>query len=85
MQVVKMRASYGSNVKFVLMNSFSTSDDSLAHLREAFPELAAEADVELLQNKCPKVDASNMEVRSSPKHTYTIRIVEPDIFGKFQR
>lgn len=34
-----MRAAYGSAVAFVLMNSFSTSDDTRAFFASAHPEL----------------------------------------------
>lgn len=59
-QVVKMRKIYDSDVKFILMNSFSTSDDSREALGKSFPDLVAEEDWELVQNKSPKVDAATM-------------------------
>ena len=46
-----MRAKYG-NVKFMLMNSYSTSKDTLAFL-EKYPDLAQDASIEFLQNKAP--------------------------------
>jgi hypothetical protein len=39
LQVKHMRASYGSNVIFTLMNSFSTSADTRAFFKEKHPEL----------------------------------------------
>ena len=38
-QVKHMRATYGSQVVFTLMNSFSTSDDTRAFLAAAHPDL----------------------------------------------
>jgi len=57
-QVISMREKFGMDVKFMLMNSFSTSDDTLAHLRTHYPSLAAEEGLEMLQNKVPKLDAA---------------------------
>lgn len=56
-QVKHLRAQYPSaNVKFMLMNSFSTSEDTMAALRASgHADLADEPDVELMQNKSPKV------------------------------
>jgi phosphoglucomutase len=56
-QVSYMRKQFG-NVKFMLMNSFSTSDDTLAFFQEKYPALAAEEGLEMLQNKVPKLDAN---------------------------
>jgi len=52
-QVLSMRENYG-NVKFMLMNSFSTSDDTMSFLKDKYPSLVD--DVEMLQNKVPKLD-----------------------------
>eukprot|EP00892_Ulva_mutabilis_P001626 jgi/Ulvmu1/11464/UM077_0007.1 len=60
-QVKKMRESFGSNVRFVLMNSFSTSADTTEHLSGTHPDLVEEEGWELLQNKSPKVDAETMD------------------------
>jgi hypothetical protein len=38
-QVKHMRSVYGSNVKFILMNSFSTSDDTKAFLSKSHGDL----------------------------------------------
>lgn len=55
-----MREEFGSNVRFIVMNSFSTSDDTSAHLKQSHPALVKE-EWELVQNKSPKVDAKTME------------------------
>lgn len=57
-QVKHMRASYGSNVVFTLMNSFSTSADTKEYLSKAHADLMAEPFIELMQNMSPKVDAA---------------------------
>ena len=61
-QVMQMRKDYGFKVKFMLMNSFSTSDDTLAFFQEKYPALAGEEGLEMLQNKVPKLRADNYEV-----------------------
>jgi len=48
-QVIDMRQKYG-NVRFVLMNSFSTSKDTLEYLSK-YPVLVSDPNLELLQNK----------------------------------
>lgn len=58
-QVVELRREHQSNVRFVLMNSFSTSADTLDYLQK-YPELLEDSELELLQNKVPKVDAATM-------------------------
>lgn len=60
-QVIKMREVHGSKVKFMLMNSFSTSEDTLSFFKENYPELAAEEGLEMMQNKVPKIDATTFE------------------------
>jgi UDP-N-acetylglucosamine pyrophosphorylase len=60
-QVEKMRKKFGSDVKFVMMNSFSTSADTKEHLSKTHPDLVAKDGWELVQNKSPKVDASTMD------------------------
>ena len=61
-QVIRTREECGEHVKFVLMNSYSTSDDTIAFLRTKYPDLAAEEGLELLQNNVPKLDAETYEV-----------------------
>lgn len=61
-QVMCMRKDFGENVKFMLMNSFSTSDDTMEFFRTKYPSLAAEEGLEMLQNKVPKLDATTYEV-----------------------
>jgi UTP--glucose-1-phosphate uridylyltransferase len=61
-QVIQMRQDYGFKVKFMLMNSFSTSADTLQFFKEKYPALAAEEGLEMMQNKVPKLDATTYEV-----------------------
>lgn len=60
-QVKYTRKRYGCNVRFVLMNSFSTSADTKEYLGREHADLMAEPDVELLQNASPKVDAATLK------------------------
>ncbi|CAM9608544.1 unnamed protein product, partial [Phaeothamnion confervicola] len=64
-QVMEMRKSFGKNVRFMLMNSFSTSKDTLAFLKK-YPDLVADPNLELMQNKVPKVDAKTFEPAVCP-------------------
>lgn len=76
-QVIQMRKDYGFKVKFMLMNSFSTSADTLAFLQEKYPGLAAEEGLEMLQNKVPKIDATTLEVSTTDSYLFgslTVRI-----------
>jgi UDP-N-acetylglucosamine pyrophosphorylase len=65
-QVMKMRKDYGFNVKFMLMNSFATSEDTLAFFEEKYPALRGEEGLEMIQNKVPKLDATTYEPAVSP-------------------
>jgi len=60
-QVMKMREDYGFKVKFMLMNSFSTSKDTLDFFAENYPTLSSEEGLEMIQNKVPKLDATTLE------------------------
>ena len=58
-QVLAARKETGADVRFLLMNSFSTSDDTRAHLAR-YPELGDPRDLELLQNKVPKISVDTL-------------------------
>mmetsp|Transcript_5243 Transcript_5243/g.5595 ORF Transcript_5243/g.5595 Transcript_5243/m.5595 type:complete len:1057 (+) Transcript_5243:74-3244(+) len=60
-QIIDMRKEFGMKVKFMLMNSFSTSEDTLNFFKENYPGLAAEDGLEMMQNKVPKLDAENLQ------------------------
>lgn len=65
-QVLAAREQLGSSLRFVLLNSFSTSVDTLAHLTR-YPELGDPKALELMQNKVPKIDAATLEPVSWPE------------------
>ncbi len=64
-QVLAAREGAGAAVRFLLMNSFSTSEDTLSFL-EKYPELGRGADLELLQNRVPKIDPPTFEAVEWP-------------------
>lgn len=60
-QILDLRKSSGAKVRLLLMNSFSTSDDTLSHLSKyAADGLADASEVELMQNQIPKIDAASL-------------------------
>ncbi len=66
-QILRLRAETGSEVPiFMLMNSFSTSADTAAHLTARFPQLGGIETWELMQNKVPKVLAGSLEPAAWP-------------------
>jgi UDP-N-acetylglucosamine pyrophosphorylase len=58
-QVGTMKGQFQIDLKFMLMNSFSTSKDTLEALSR-YPDLGTGSDLEFVQNKAPKVTASDM-------------------------
>jgi len=67
-QILHARKRSGTALRFLLMNSFSTSVPTLQWL-EKNPDLGVPGDVELMQNMIPKVDAETLrpvEVPSTP-------------------
>ncbi|KAG5184924.1 UTP--glucose-1-phosphate uridylyltransferase family [Tribonema minus] len=65
-QVLHMRQSLGVDVKFVLMNSYNTSKDTLKFLQK-YPQLSSDPNLELLQHKVPKINAASMEPAAWPQ------------------
>jgi len=65
-QVGSMKKEFNADLKFMLMNSFSTSADTLAALSK-YPELGTGSDLEFVQNKAPKVTASDLTPAAWPK------------------
>lgn len=60
-QILDLRKTTGTNVRLLLMNSFSTSAETLAHLEKYRAEgLADASEVELMQNQIPKIDAATL-------------------------
>ncbi len=64
-QVVSMRKEFKSPIKFMLMNSFNTSVDTLTFLKK-YPMLSEDPSVELMQNKVPKIFKANYGVAQWP-------------------
>lgn len=54
-QVISMRKDFKSPVKFMLMNSFNTSKDTLTFMQK-YPSIVEDPKVELMQNKVPKIN-----------------------------
>ena len=69
-QILDLRQLSGSNVRLLLMNSFSTSHETLQHLAESEAATAAglcdPAQLELMQNQIPKIDAETLAPVSWP-------------------
>jgi len=64
-QIASMKEDYKSDLAFMLMNSFSTSQDTLDALAK-YPDLGTGSDLEFVQNKAPKVTAADMTPASWP-------------------
>jgi len=61
-QILHFRKSSGSKVKFLLMNSFNTSKDTLDFLEEYVDQgLGDPLECELLQNQIPKIAADSLK------------------------
>lgn len=65
-QVIQMRSQYGK-VKFMVMNSFSTSADTLGFFQEKYPMIVEEG-FELMQNKVPKIHHETFQPVSYSKN-----------------
>lgn len=60
-QILHLREETGAHVRFLLMNSFSTSDDTLEHMEAyADQDLSGAEKIELMQNQVPKIDAASL-------------------------
>lgn len=64
-QCASMKESFKTDLKFMLMNSFSTSDDTLKALSK-YTELGTGSDLEFVQNKAPKVTETDFTPASWP-------------------
>ncbi|MBQ2379200.1 MAG: UTP--glucose-1-phosphate uridylyltransferase [Akkermansia sp.] len=66
-QVKSLRAAAGYPVNLLLMNSFSTSEDTMAHLSRYAEDGFADADkVEMIQNRVPKLVTDTLAPVSFP-------------------
>ncbi len=59
-QVLRLRETTHPKLRFLLMNSFSTRQDTLNFLRH-YPELGEEKTLDFIQSKVPKIDIRTME------------------------
>merc|ERR1719162_2435581 len=67
-QVAWMKTKFESpDLKFMLMNSFSTSKDTLEALAK-YPDLGTGDDLQFVQNKAPKVTKSDLTPASWPEN-----------------
>jgi UDP-N-acetylglucosamine pyrophosphorylase len=57
--ILHLRTKHRVPLRFMLMDSFSTSRDTLEFLKR-YPELGAPESLELMQNQVPKVDAKTL-------------------------
>ena len=66
-QILHLRDKHRVPLRFVLMNSFSTSGDTLDFLRK-YPELGPAESLELMQSQAPKVDAQSLRPVAWPSN-----------------
>jgi UDP-N-acetylglucosamine pyrophosphorylase len=66
-QILHLREQHNSQLQFLLMNSFSTSRDTLDFLIK-YPALGKPAQLELMQSAAPKVDAQTLRPAVWPKN-----------------
>lgn len=67
-QTLDLRQRCGHPVRLLLMNSFSTSQDTLDHLQRYTDKNLASADeVEMMQNQIPKIDAATQQPVTWPQ------------------
>jgi len=65
-QLLHLRQTHNTDVPFVVMNSFATSEDTKEALKQ-YPRLDA---IEILQSKVPKVDAENLTPAEWPSNPH---------------
>lgn len=66
-QTLELRRRSGSPVRLLLMNSFSTSQDTLAYLAKYRADgLADPNEIELMQNRVPKIDSGTLAPAEFP-------------------
>jgi UDP-N-acetylglucosamine pyrophosphorylase len=66
-QVLYLRQHHRAQLRFLLMNSFTTSRDTLEFLKK-YPELGEPGSVQLMQSQVPKVDANTLRPVSWPNN-----------------
>jgi UDP-N-acetylglucosamine pyrophosphorylase len=66
-QVLFLREQHGIPLRFVLMNSYSTSGDTREFLLK-YPELGGPENLELMQSQVPKIEARTLQPVSWPQN-----------------
>jgi UDP-N-acetylglucosamine pyrophosphorylase len=66
-QILHLRQEHRMPLRFLLMNSFSTSHDTLEFLKK-YPELGPAKSLELMQSQVPKVDAGTLTPAKWPEN-----------------
>jgi UDP-N-acetylglucosamine pyrophosphorylase len=64
--ILHWRRAMGGSCRFRLLNSFSTSAETLGYL-ERYPELGPARDLEVMQSQVPKVDAATLRPAEWPR------------------
>jgi UDP-N-acetylglucosamine pyrophosphorylase len=65
-QILSLREATGGEVRFLLMNSKASSDDTREYLARSVPKLGDPAELELLQNWVPKLERDSLEPVNHP-------------------
>ena len=66
-QILWLREQHHSPLRFLLMNSFSTSRDTLEFLKK-YPALGGPSGLELMQSAVPKIDAQTLRPAAWPRN-----------------
>jgi UDP-N-acetylglucosamine pyrophosphorylase len=54
-QIQHLRRAHRDHVRLMFLNSFNTSAETISYLRQKHPKFATEPDLEIIQNKIPKI------------------------------
>lgn len=65
-QILSLRKSTGADVRFLLMNSKASSDDTRDYLQSSVPEIGDPSNLELLQNWAPKLVQETLDPVDHP-------------------
>lgn len=65
-QILSLRKSTGADVRFLLMNSKASSDDTRDYLESSVPEIGDPSNLELLQNWAPKLVQETLDPVDHP-------------------
>jgi UDP-N-acetylglucosamine pyrophosphorylase len=67
-QILHLRAHHKVHLRFLLMNSFTTSRDTRDFLSTRYPDLGKPDSLQLMQNQVPKVDATSLHPVEWPEN-----------------